>query len=112
MAPKPLSTLAVLVLSSLAEAPRHGYALGKDITTRSGGEVSPGATSLYRTVWQLAGEGLIAETPDRPAPHLDDERRRYFQITTAGRRALAAERARLERLVVAIQPKRLAPRSR
>jgi DNA-binding PadR family transcriptional regulator len=108
MRQKPLSTVAVLVLSSLAEATRHGYALKKDVKDRSGGDVAPGATSLYRTVWQLLGDGLIAESRDRPAPHHDDERRRYFQITAAGRRALTAERARLERLVAAARPRRYA----
>jgi DNA-binding PadR family transcriptional regulator len=105
---KPLSTLAILVLSSLADAPRHGYALGKDVKARSSGEVAPGATSLYRTLWQLEGEGLIVESHERPAPQLDDERRRYFQVTASGRRALAAERARLERLVIAARPRRYA----
>src|SRR5438046_2194545 len=95
------TAVAVLVLSSLAEASRHAYNLKKDVKERSGGDVAPGATSLYRTVWQLEAEGLIAETRDRPAPQHDDERRRYFQITAAGRRALAAELARLERLVAA-----------
>jgi DNA-binding PadR family transcriptional regulator len=108
MAVKPLSTVAVLVLSSLEEAPRHGYALKKDVKDRSGGDVAPGATSLYRTIWQLLDDGLVAESRERPAPHHDDERRRYFQITAAGRRALAAELARLERLIAAARPRRYA----
>jgi DNA-binding PadR family transcriptional regulator len=106
--PRALSAVAVLVLSSLAEARRHGYNLKKDVTERSGGDVAPGATSLYRTVWQLVDDGLIAESDDRPAPQHDDERRRYFQITASGRRVLAAELARLERLVAAARPRRYA----
>jgi DNA-binding PadR family transcriptional regulator len=105
--PKPLSAVAVLVLSSLSEADRHGYNLKKDVRDRSGGDVAPGATSLYRALWQLEADGLIAESDDRPAPHHDDERRRYFKITAAGRRVLAVERARLERLVVAARPRRI-----
>ena len=96
------------MLSSLAEAPRHGYSLKKDVKDRSGGDVSPGATSLYRTVWQLLDLGLIAECRERPAPEHDDSRRRYFQITTTGRRTLATELSRLERLVVAARPRRYA----
>src|SRR5579863_1690310 len=68
---KPLSALAVLVLSSLAETSRHGYNLKKDVRARSGGDVAPGATSLYRILWQLDTDGFIAETDDRPAPHHD-----------------------------------------
>ena len=112
MPTKSLSTVAVLVLLSLAEAVCYGYALKKDVTDRSGGDVAPGATSLYRTVWQLRDDGLIAESRDRPAPHHDDERRRYFQITAAGRHVLHAELARLERLVAAARPRRLTAKSR
>ena len=108
MVTKPLSPLAVLVLSSLADAPRHGYSLKKDVKDRSGGDVAPGATSLYRTVWQLLDWGMIAECRDRPAPEHDDTRRRYFQITPAGRRTLTAELSRLERLIVAARPRRYA----
>ena len=105
---KPLTPVAMLVLSSLAEAPRHGYNLKKDVKERSGGDVAPGATSLYRTIWQLLDEGLIAESGDRPAPHQDDARRRYYEITAAGRRALATELARLERLIAAARLRRVA----
>ena len=60
------------------------------------------------TVWQLVDDGLIGESHDRPAPQHDDERRRYYEITPAGRRALAADLARLKRLVAAARPRRLA----
>ena len=112
MTAKPLSALAVLVLSSLAETPRHGYSLRKDVRDRSGGDVAPGATSLSRTVWQLLDAGLIAESDDRPAPQFDDGRRRYFRITPAGKRVLARELARLERLVAAARPRLASPKSR
>jgi DNA-binding PadR family transcriptional regulator len=105
---KPLSAVALLVLSSLAEADRHGYNLKKDVRDRTSGDVAPGATSLYRALWQLEADGLIVESDDRPAPHHDDPRRRYLKITSAGRRALSAERARLERLVDATRPRRIA----
>jgi hypothetical protein len=43
--------------------------------------------------------GLIEEAEDRPDPHLDDERRRYYRITSAGRKAAKAEAARMAELV-------------
>jgi DNA-binding PadR family transcriptional regulator len=101
MPEKPLSAVAVLALSSLSETPLHGYAIMKDVAARSRGEVEPGATSLYRTLWQLSAEGLVSEDEDRRSPQPGDERRRYFRITPAGRRALAGELARLQRLVAA-----------
>jgi DNA-binding PadR family transcriptional regulator len=102
---------ALLILASLAEADRHGYAIKKDIVDRTGGDVRLGSTTLYRTLGQLLDAGLIEEARARPAPQLDDERRRYFHITAAGRRELAAERRLLERVLVAVRPT-LAPRER
>ena len=95
---------ALLILASLADADRHGYAIRKDVAARSGGEVRLGSTTLYRLLGQLLDDGLIEEARSRPAPALDDERRRYFRLTAAGRRALAAELRRLERVVLAVKP--------
>jgi DNA-binding PadR family transcriptional regulator len=102
---------AVLILASLSTADRHGYAIKKDIAERSGGEVRLGSTTLYRLLGQLLDEGLIEETSSRPAPQLDDERRRYFRVTAAGRQALASEARLLERVLLAVRPA-LAPRGR
>ena len=102
---------ALLILGSLADADRHGYAIRKDVADRSGGDVRLGSTTLYRMLGQLLDEGLIEEARVRPAPQLDDERRRYFHITPAGRRALAAELKLLERVLLAARPV-LAPRGR
>jgi DNA-binding PadR family transcriptional regulator len=95
---------AVLILSSLADDRRHGYAIKKDIAVRTGGDVRLGSTTLYRLLGQLLDDGLIEEDGSRPSPALDDERRRYYRITPAGRRALAAELMRLERVLVAARP--------
>jgi DNA-binding PadR family transcriptional regulator len=95
---------ALLILASLAEADRHGYAIRKDVTARSGGLVRLGSTTLYRLLGQLLDEGLIEEARTRPAPHLDDERRKYFHLTPAGRRGLSAEARRLERVLLAVRP--------
>ena len=94
---------AVLILASLADLPtqgeRHGYAIKKDVERRTSNDVRLGSTSLYRLLAQLLDEGRIAERT--PAPSEPDQRRRYYRITAAGRRALAAELARLERVLVA-----------
>jgi DNA-binding PadR family transcriptional regulator len=91
----------LLILSSLADESRHGYAIKKDVADRTGGDVRLGATTLYRLLGQLEDEGLIEEAATRPSKALDDERRRYYAITAAGRRALATELRRLERVLVA-----------
>lgn len=94
---------ALLILASLAEDDRHGYAIKKDVARRTGGDVRLGSTSLYRLLAQLLDESLIAERP-AAAGEDDDPRRRYYRVTVAGRRALASELARLERLIVAARP--------
>ena len=109
--PTDASPRALLILASLADAERHGYAIKKDVAARTGGDVRLGSTTLYRLLGQLLDEGLIEESTARPAAHLDDERRRYYRITPAGRRALSAELKRLERLVLAARPA-LSPRTR
>jgi len=50
--------------------------------------------------------GLIVESARRPAADLDDQRRRYYRISTLGRRVAAAETSRLAALVAEAQAKR------
>jgi DNA-binding PadR family transcriptional regulator len=101
MRERKLPANAVLILASLADGDRHGYAIRKDVAQRTGDEVRLGVTTLYRLLSQLLDEALVEESPHRPAPALDDERRRYFRITAAGRRTLAAEVRRMERVLAA-----------
>ena len=104
MAEQKLQTNAMLILSSLADGDRHGYAIRKDVERRTGDDVRLGVTTLYRLLKQLLDDGLVEESDHRPAPALDDERRRYYRITAAGRRALTAEIRRLERVLAAARP--------
>jgi DNA-binding PadR family transcriptional regulator len=90
-----------LILSSLADGDRHGYAIKKDIARRTNGETALGSTTLYRLLARLLDHGLIVERADRDAE--SDERRRCYRLTASGKRALAAEVARLERLLLATQ---------
>lgn len=69
----------VLILTSLAAGPKHGYALSKDIETFAGTVLSPGA--LYGAITRLEERGLIE-------PLGEDDRRRPYRITAAGTAAL------------------------
>ena len=104
MAEQKLQANAMLILSSLAEGDRHGYAIRKDVERRTGDDVKLGVTTLYRLLKQLLDGGLVEESEHRPAPALDDERRRYYRITSAGKRALTAEIRRMERVLAAARP--------
>jgi DNA-binding PadR family transcriptional regulator len=53
---------------------------------------------LYGSINKMLELGLIEESDDRPDPHLDDERRRYYRITNYGRKAAQAEAARMREL--------------
>jgi DNA-binding PadR family transcriptional regulator len=73
----------VLILTSLADGPKHGYALTKDIEQFAGVTLGPG--TLYGAIGRLEERGLIA-----PARAGADARRRPYRITGAGRAALEA----------------------
>ena len=107
-----LTTTSMLILSSLADGERHGYAIRKDVARRTSEQVKIGVTTLYRLLKQLLDTGYIAESDARPAPELDDDRRRYFRITPSGRRALAAEVKRLENVLAAARASLAGARSR
>ena len=71
----------VLILTSLADGPRHGYALTKDIERFAGVTLGPG--TLYGAIARLEERGLI-----EPEPVGADQRRRPYRITGEGRVAL------------------------
>jgi len=70
---------SVLILTSLASGPKHGYALQKDIEAFAGVMLGPG--TLYGAITRLDERGLIAPTGG-------SERRQPYRITAAGRAAL------------------------
>ena len=94
-----LSPAVFHILLSLAEGERHGYALKREIAVRTRGKLKLGPGVLYGSIGKLLEQGLIEESDERPDPHLDDERRRYYRITASGRRAAQAEAARMRELV-------------
>jgi DNA-binding PadR family transcriptional regulator len=112
---KPLSTESFLplkphcfhVLLSLADQEQHGYGIMQEVLERTGGRVRLWPATLYGTLKRLIDEDLIEESDERPAPELDDSRRRYYRLTRLGRRVLAAESERLEDLVRVIRAKRV-----
>lgn len=89
---------ATLILSSLAEGPKHGYALTKDIETFAGVHLAPG--TLYEALVRLEGQGLIEALEA-------DDRRRPYQLTSSGAVALRDHLA-TQRRVADIGLRRLA----
>jgi transcriptional regulator len=91
-------TLDLLILRTLIPGPAHGHAVAKHIQ-RTSEELTIETGSLYPALHRLEAQGLI-----RAAWRLSDKgkRARYYRLTPAGRRHLAAERSRWERFVRAV----------
>lgn len=105
--PPTLSTLEFHVLLALAGGPIHGYAITDTVAEESSGTLTPRAGSLYRVLARLITAGLATETrPHGAVPAHPGHARRYYALTAAGRRALAAEARRLKR-TAAVAEKRL-----
>lgn len=102
-----MSLLEYHVLLALATGPLYGYAIKDGVEQDSDGALAPRAGSLYRVLARLVTMGLVAETEpsDEPPPH-PGHARRYYALTAAGRRVLAAEARRLKH-TAAVAEKRL-----
>jgi len=105
----PLTPATLHVLLALADGEKHGYAIIKEVSRRTRGEVSLGAGTLYALMKRLLADGLIVETVERPDPSLDDERRRYYRLAPFGRDVAVAEVRRLEGIVAHARNLRLVP---
>ena len=99
------------ILLALASEERHGYAILQEVAALTGGEMQLEPGTLYRALHRMLKDGWVVESARRPAADLDDERRRYYRLTPAGRREAAAEAARLQRLVTVARAQRLLSRA-
>ena len=95
----PLKPDVVLILLALSAQPRHGYGIIQDVELRTGGATVLQAGALYRTLKRLLADGLITEIDPPHATARNDERRRYYELTTLGDKVLAAEIERMAKLV-------------
>jgi DNA-binding PadR family transcriptional regulator len=96
--PRRLPTAALHILLALLPGELHGYALMRRVEELSDGAVRLGPGTLYGTIIRLVDDGLIEETTNRK-DRGDTERRRYYQLTSAGRSVALDELARLQTLV-------------
>lgn len=103
----PLSPAVFHILLALADGERHGYSIMQEIAAQTDGRLRIGPTTLYRSIKQMLEVGLIAEVEERPDPALDDERRRYYRLTTFGQQVASAEARRLEQALSVARNKAL-----
>lgn len=100
----PLTPLSFQILLALADRPRHGYAILKEIERASGEALRSSTGTLYLALARLEQEGLLAEQAGTPS---DDARRRTYRLTALGREVARAETARLATLLGVARVKRL-----
>ena len=101
----PLTATVLHILLALADEERHGYGIMKQVALDSENTVKMGPGTLYGALGRLAKSGFISESDKRVDPDLDDERRIYYRLTSAGRDILSAELKRY-RSVVSVGRKR------
>ncbi len=95
----PLPSATFHILLAVAQQDLHGYAIIQDVEERTGGQLRLSPGTLYRSIQRMLEQGLLVETNERPAPDLDDERRRYYRMTPFGDAVARAELGRIEGLV-------------
>lgn len=107
----PLTPPVFHILLALVEEERHGYGIMQDVDAQTGGALSMGPGTLYGCLKRMLAAGLVAEAGDRPDPALGpgsgEERRRYYRLTAAGRRAVREETERLEAALKAAKSKHI-----
>ena len=89
----PLSPAVLHILISLAGEDRHGYGIMQEVALQSDGQCKLGPGTLYDNLQRLLDQGLVAEVNRKGE---EDSRRRYYRLTSLGKRVVNAEIDRLE----------------
>jgi DNA-binding PadR family transcriptional regulator len=97
----PLTPLSFQILVAVADGPRHGYGIIKEIELATGEPMKSSTGTLYLAIERLEQEGLLEEEPSR------DARRRYYRLTALGRETAASEAKRLATLLGVARGKKL-----
>ena len=94
------------ILLCLVGNEQHGYGIMQEVLERTNGGVRIWPATLYGALQRMIEGGLIEESEERPAPELDDARRRYYRLTRLGRTVLDLECERLREMLRMAQRKR------
>src|SRR5690606_14325596 len=95
----PLTPAVLYILIALSSGDKHGYGIMKQVEEDSEGKVSMGNGTLYGSLKRMCDAGLVAEADKKVDPDMDDQRRIYYKITGLGKKNLAAELERYQRVV-------------
>ena len=103
----PLTPAVFHIMVALADGEAHGYGIMQDVQRVTGGEMKLGPGTLYRSIQRMLIDGLIEELEIALDDEADDDRRRYYRLTTKGMAVARAEAARLDALVEAARARGL-----
>jgi DNA-binding PadR family transcriptional regulator len=102
----PLTEATLFILLSLVPGPKHGYAIMKEVEALSDGRVTLSTGTLYGALKRLLDGGWI-ERVDDTAPDGNGRERKAYRLTELGQRIVAAEVARLQKVVATAQQRRI-----
>jgi DNA-binding PadR family transcriptional regulator len=103
----PLPSAAFQILLSLAGENLHGYGIMRQVAEQTGGRMRLSPGTLYSSIQSLLDAKLIEEIDSREDPALNNERRRYYRLTTAGRKLARSEADRLADLLRVARAKKI-----
>lgn len=95
----PLTPAVFHILLALADEERHGYGIMKEVELRTEGRMQLKPGTLYQAIKRLLEASLIERAEEKTDAEINDERRRYYRLSGAGRAVVSAEAVRLEQLV-------------
>ena len=101
----PLTPAVLHILLALADGEQHGYAIAQAVEELTDGTVRMGPGTLYGSIGRMVTSGLLEESARPRSKASDDERRRFYRLTTLGRRVLESETDRLARVVALARAK-------
>lgn len=113
-----VSAVELQILLALAEGPKHGYAIKRDVEQRTEGALHLGPGTLYEAIQRLRGSRWIEEAPDGAAAGVLETGsargapRRTYRLTQRGRAGLGRELGRLAALLDQARALRLVPGDR
>jgi DNA-binding PadR family transcriptional regulator len=87
----PLTPAVFYILLALATEERHGYGIMKQVKLDSNNSVKMGPGTLYGSIERMLKDSLIEEAGEHTTPRQEDERRKYYKISSLGRKYLKAE---------------------
>jgi DNA-binding PadR family transcriptional regulator len=103
----PLPSAAFHILLALSGKDLHGYGIMRQVAAETGRRVRLGPGTLYGSIKTLLEEGCIEELDEGADAAVNGERRRYYRLTSAGRKLVRSEAERLARLLRVARAKRI-----